>query len=460
MGDEKFMLLPQDIDAEIQVLGAIILNGISLIRIKDFISPEDFYRQRHRIIYDTALSLYNENVFIDLTTLSDKLRQDEKLIEIGGATYLSTLVNACPTEHNIVTHARILKDKAIKRKIINLCTEASDVAYNDSCRGESIAKELIEAAYQQGIVQSNGYIKWFSLFEEREKKRKKRAIEGEKDVILTFIRDKDRNLDDLMNGGLHKGTLTCVVADTKKGKTFFGVHMSYVTLMQQKNVLLIHHEGTTEQVASRLDSRFFNIKYENLVNYDKTQEEEERTVRKFELFKERKEENVIMKYYPPGTCNANEIRQLCKYLKDIEGWVPDLIVDDYSDYMIPNAKWSDDNKHRLDSIYSDLSALSVDLYGEGGDNKTEVAVLTFSQTKAEFFDKELKKNSAGGSIGKIQRVDVMIGLYDKEEDRIQDISILRLKILANRSGETGPEIVLYPDFSRGIINRTIEGLND
>ena len=456
MDDDNHRLVPYDINAEAQVLGSIILDGNSLIRIKDILTnSEDFYKLRHRVVYGTMLELYSNNIPIDLITLPDALKQKDRLVEIGGASYLAELMNSCPTSAMIRHHANIVKDKSIKRKIINLCTEGIDIAYSEAYSGNTIAKGLIEAAYKSGIVQTTNYTKWLESFEDREKRRQRRSIEIEKDTILTFIRDKNTNLDDLMNGGFHKGTLTCVMADTKKGKTFFGVHIAYVTLIEQKNVLLLHHEGTTEQISSRLDSRFFNIKYDKLINYDRTLEEENRIKRKFELFKTRKQENVIIKYYPPGTCNTNEIRQLCKYLKDVDNWIPDLIIDDYSDYMKSNMKWTEDNKQRLDAVYSDLSALAVDLYGDETEDKIEVAVLTFSQTKAEYFDKILKKNSAGGSIGKIQRVDVMIGLYDTEEDRMSDIPTLRLRILANRTGESGPEIVLNPDFSRGILVREI-----
>jgi replicative DNA helicase len=111
-------LPPQDIDAEKSVLGSILLDQKSLIKVSDLIIKEDFYDQKHSIIYNAILALFEKRSPIDILTLSSYLDDKKELEIIGGRSYISELINSVPTSTNILRYAQIVKEKSILRKLI------------------------------------------------------------------------------------------------------------------------------------------------------------------------------------------------------------------------------------------------------------------------------------------------------------------------------------------------------
>ena len=94
-------LPPQNIEAEQAVLGAILIDNASLNKALEIIHPDDFYREAHRRIFSAVLDLNERSEVVDLITLTDHLRKKNELEMVGGATYLSILVNSIPTAANI-----------------------------------------------------------------------------------------------------------------------------------------------------------------------------------------------------------------------------------------------------------------------------------------------------------------------------------------------------------------------
>src|SRR3990167_9652485 len=100
---KKEQLPPQDIDAEQSVLGSLLIDKDAIVKIADIITTGDFYRKSHEIIFQAILDLYSKNEPIDLLTVSSRLKEKKQFKEIGGMSYLTTLMNLVPTASNI-TH--------------------------------------------------------------------------------------------------------------------------------------------------------------------------------------------------------------------------------------------------------------------------------------------------------------------------------------------------------------------
>ena len=115
-------LPPQNIEAEQAVLGAILLENESLSAAMEIMVPGDFYRESHRKIFSAMLDLYEKNEPIDLITLTEQLSSKDHLESIGGASYLSSIVNLVPTSANVKYHSKIVKDKSIVRNLITTAT--------------------------------------------------------------------------------------------------------------------------------------------------------------------------------------------------------------------------------------------------------------------------------------------------------------------------------------------------
>lgn len=118
----SYNLPPQALAAEQYVLGAIILNGDALTKIKDTIRPDDFYRNAHALIYSAMLAVNANSEPIDIITLSDALKTEGNLKKAGDLVYLSTLANTVLSGANVQHHAKIVKEASNKRKILKMQT--------------------------------------------------------------------------------------------------------------------------------------------------------------------------------------------------------------------------------------------------------------------------------------------------------------------------------------------------
>lgn len=111
--------LPQNIEAEQAVLGAILVDSEAIHKITDVLLPTHFYRENHRLIYDAMLDMADDGELIDIVSLTERMREKGILEKIGGATYLSTLAGASMTGAYIVQHASILREMSFRRNIVD-----------------------------------------------------------------------------------------------------------------------------------------------------------------------------------------------------------------------------------------------------------------------------------------------------------------------------------------------------
>ena len=125
-------LPPQDVEAEKAVLGAILLENKVISEVLEIINENDFYRESHRVIFKAMRNLYNRNEVVDLITIVDVLKKDNKLDDVGGIAYVTALMNVVSTAANAKYHANIIYKKSMGRKLINISTEIASKAFDDS----------------------------------------------------------------------------------------------------------------------------------------------------------------------------------------------------------------------------------------------------------------------------------------------------------------------------------------
>src|SRR5579883_2586596 len=124
-------LLPQNVEAEAGVLGSLLIDPEALVQVGEFLRPDDFYRDAHRIIYEAVLDLYEAGDPTDLITLTDELARRGQLDEIGGIGYVSSLANQVPTSGNVEYYARIVERTAILRRLIHAAGQIAAIAYEE-----------------------------------------------------------------------------------------------------------------------------------------------------------------------------------------------------------------------------------------------------------------------------------------------------------------------------------------
>jgi len=137
-------MLPQNIEAECGLLGSIIIDPEALSLVADFLRAEDFYRDAHRSIYEVMLHLYNQRTSADFITICDALESQDKLEEVGGASYITSLINQVPTSGNVLFYARIVERTATLRNLIHAAGQIAALAYD----AEDDATPIVERAEQ------------------------------------------------------------------------------------------------------------------------------------------------------------------------------------------------------------------------------------------------------------------------------------------------------------------------
>lgn len=125
----KEQLPPQALDAEISLLGAMLMDREVINEVVELLNEEDFYREAHRKIYRAMLNLWERNEPVDLVTLSDELNKSGTLSLIGGATYLTSLLNFLPPSSNAPYYAKIIGEKAALRNLVFVANQITKMAY-------------------------------------------------------------------------------------------------------------------------------------------------------------------------------------------------------------------------------------------------------------------------------------------------------------------------------------------
>ena len=241
---------PQNLDAEESVLGGVLLDMHALDRVVEVMGADDFYRGSHRRIFRAMLTLSEKGEPIDLITLADTLKARAELQEIGGATYLAELADKVPSAANVVHYARIVREKAVLRSLINVCSEIVTRCYNgeeDIERFLDEAERLIFDVSEKRIRPS--FFKMGDMIMDTIKLveklyERKELVTG----VPTGFLDLDR-----MTAGLQPSDLIIVAARPSVGKTAFVLNIAqYVTLHANTAVGIFSMEMAKEQLVLRM----------------------------------------------------------------------------------------------------------------------------------------------------------------------------------------------------------------
>ncbi len=241
---------PQNLEAEQSVLGSLLLDKDGVIKIADILYAEDFYDDKHAIIYRAILSLYDDRSPIDLLTVSAKLRDGNSLDTIGGVTYLTTLVNTVPSAAHILHYAQIVRKKGTLRRLIGQASDIITLGYEE----EGDLETMLDKAEQKLFSVSQKYLKqnFVSLGEvlhetfDRldELHREKGKLRG----VATGFNDLDSKL-----GGLQKSDLVILAARPSMGKTSLALDViRNVAMTEKKSVAIFSLEMSKDQLVDRI----------------------------------------------------------------------------------------------------------------------------------------------------------------------------------------------------------------
>ena len=241
---------PHDEEAEQAVLGAILIDKDAIIAVSQIISSDHFYDERHKEIYDAMNSLYEERKPIDLLTISDALKKRKKYDKVGGSAYLSSLTNVVPTAANSEYYAGIIREKYVRRSLIQLSSVITEDAFTDDKEANeilSVSEQSIFKISQEHIQQGFIHIKetLAQSFDRLEELQKTGA--GLRGIETGFT-----DIDNLLSG-LQNSNLIILAARPGQGKTAFVINIAqHVGIVNKLPVGVFSLEMSKEELVDRL----------------------------------------------------------------------------------------------------------------------------------------------------------------------------------------------------------------
>lgn len=373
---------PQNIEAEQAVLGAMLIDKEAIAKATELLSADDFYREAHRVIFSAMLELYNKNEAVDMVTVTEILKRDNKLEDIGGIAYITSLANVVLTAANVKYHAEIVAEKSVLRQLVRVSTEIAAMGYeaNDD------VGTLLDTAESRILEISN--------------RKKKADFTPINDILMDSVQSIESLLQnkggltgipagfadlDKLTSGLHPSDFIILAARPSMGKTALALNIV-------QNVALRAHKaigGEPRSVA------FFSLEMskEQLVNRMLCAEAgiDSQRLRVGEMHDEdwthlwdACDTMSRAKIYIDDTAGitAMEMRSRARRLKAEHGL--DLIVVDYLQLMQGSGKRnnSGDRQQEVSEISRSLKALAREL---------DVPVLALSQLSRSVESRQVKR---------------------------------------------------------------------
>lgn len=415
MADEKLVKVPpHSAEAEESVLGALLLDKDAVIAVAEFLKPEDFYDDRHKEIFVSALELFEERTPIDVLTVSEKLKKRKALKRVGGSSYLADLVNNVPTAAHVEHYGRIVKDASIKRALMSATARIMDFSLDESLAAPELldrAESEIFSLTQKHLADTFTPIKAalaesFDRLDELHKQE-----QGLRGVPTGF-----KDLDDTL-AGMQRSNLLILAARPGVGKTSLALNIAQNLAVKYKRpVGFFSLEMSKEELVDRLlvaqaDIDAWRLKTGKL--------DEEDFTKLSNAMGELAEAPLFIDDTP--ALSILEMRTKARRLQ-VESGV-DLIVVDYLQLAL---------SRRLENRVQEVSEISQGLKNLAREIK--VPVLAISQLSRAVEQRGTRKPQLAdlresGSIE--QDADVVMFLWREEEDNTENIN---LDVAKHRNG--------------------------
>jgi len=241
---------PQNLEAEMAVLGSMLLEEDAISATIEFLDGSSFYKDAHRKIFGAILNLYNENKAVDLITLTDELKKDEILDEVGGASYLTSLANSVPTAANINHYVSIVREKSILRTLINNATRIVSLCYESDGNIDEVVDNAERFVFEVSDRKAEGtcaHLKEVvkdSIETIDRLYQKKEHVTGVPTGFIDF---------DIKTAGLQSSDLIVIAGRPSMGKSALAIGVAeYAGIVEKIPLVIFSLEMSKEQLVQRM----------------------------------------------------------------------------------------------------------------------------------------------------------------------------------------------------------------
>ena len=419
-----------NLECYMSVLGAMLIEKEAIPKVMEILRDTDFYREAHRVIFNAMLELYNKNEAVDMITVTEILKRDNKLEDVGGIAYVTSLANAVPTAANVTYHASIIEEKSILRQLVSVSTQIASMGYeaNDDVKNiiDSAESKILEISNRKKTADftpiNEIVLDSFKSIE---------ALMGNKNG-LTGLPTGFEDLDNLTSG-LHGSDFIILAARPSMGKTAFALNVVQNVAIRAakkvggapKTVAFFSLEMSKEQLVQRMLCAEANIDSQRLRIGELRDEDWAMLINTADTLSSA---NIYID--DTAGITAMDMRSRARRLKAEHGL--DLIVVDYLQLMQGSGKKNNngDRQQEVSEISRSLKALAREL---------DVPVIALSQLSRSVEARQVKRPMLSdlresGSLE--QDADIVAFLYreDYYNPETENKNITELIIAKHRNG--------------------------
>ena len=427
--------MPQNIEAEMSILGCCFLNKNALTKVCEELYPDMFYSEQNKKMFEAIKSCYDNKIPVDVTTIKEELDKKKNLNAIGGLEYISEIIDSVATTANLEYYIKIVKDKAVLRNLIETATDIVTDAYEDE---ENVTGLLDEAEKKiLNVVKERQTSDFIHIKEAIAKAQEQLELLSQNKSDLTGIPTGFYDLDKATSG-LHAGELIIIAARPGMGKTAFALNIATNAAQNTKKAIAIFNlEMPAEQLVNRMRSAVGQVDSYK-IQTGRLQHDDWKRIN--EANSQLAETNIQI--VDDASITASEIKAKCRNLANKEEGLG-LVIIDYLQLVTSGGRRPESRQQEVSDISRAFKTMAMEL-------KVPVialAQLSRSAEKRENNQPMLADLRESGSIEQDADMVLFINRKDyykaKEELNKEKNVPVDIIIAKHRKGSTGKFQLLF-----------------
>lgn len=417
------LIPPQNVDAEKAVIGGVLIDAESYIKVGNIVTAEDFYEQKHKLIFTAIEELFKLGRQIDIITLTSQLKKNKATIEAGGSAYLAEVVAITPTAANITDYAQLVKEMSIRRKLISLSGKITELARNEKEALHEVVNGVESMVYNlSNVGTESGFVHIKNLLEQSFEVTEKMNVDGDG---IRGVKSGFPNLDKMLSG-LNKSDFIIVAARPAVGKSSFALDIArHAALHDNRSVGFFSLEMSGVQIMDRILSMELGVNLFNL----RTGRLTDKNFRDFAQVADKIANSNLFVDDTPGQ-TIHDIRTKSRKLKVEKGL--DLLIIDYLQLIMAGSK-KENRVQEVSEISRFLKIIAREL------NIPVIALAQLSRAVEQRTDKkpQLSDLRESGSIEQDADIVMFLQRNTNLEAGQDDSNSANLFIAKHRNGPTG-----------------------
>ncbi len=431
----KKRTMPYSEEAESSVLGSMLMDKDAILVASEMLTAEDFYRKQYGVVFEAMVELNNEGKAVDIVTLSERLKKKDVPEEVASLQFIGNAIATVPTSANIRFYAKIVRDKAILRKIIRLNEDIANKCYAATEEVDDILDETEKAVFD--VISNRGISEYVPI----------------KDVVINALERIDRvsksdsNITGIPTGfadldfrlsGLQPSDLILVAARPSMGKTAFVLNIAqHIAFHDNRAVAVFSLEMSKEQLVNRLFALESRVDAQSIRNGNMSEADWEN----LSEGAQRIAQSQLIIDDTPGI-SVSELRSKCRKYKlehDLQ-----IIIIDYLQLMSGSGR-SESRQQEISEISRSLKALAREL------NVPVVALSQLSRAVEQRPDHRPMLSDLRESGAIEQDADVVMFIYrdDYYHEDTEEKNVAEIIVAKQRNGPIGTDKLAWlPQYTK------------